>query len=504
MEIHLEKGKNFKMKIFISHSWEDKSKATALMETLKPDGHEVWFDIHQLLPGDVLQDVIDAWINKCDLVVLLWGPAAQKSKGVEAELRAAKSFGKRVIPILLDGAAHDDNPQLSGILGIPGEPFETATLLLRRALLMLSATEADKQAGWFKEIFGHITDLGGYLYYVNTYRMGHNRNEDGAKGEWVERLQNQVTENERLRQETLPAMNKTMEELQGIMKDLEHGNVTMEQLQGWKQWCETNMAFHPEMMGNLRSFIEKEMERMGKEGAVALAVKYEVVEKAIERLDRSITQKKDEAYENMTNKVKKFGGFLLGEKTVHSIVSGYLNYVTMCPVLLKQLNDESKTSEYVAVKEALQMVANYLEQQDHKANLVSPSLTGFFDEAYFINNTIQVLLEAKLVPAEKFSYDAAAVSVVNTYVGFVMDSALKTKLDGLVKQVREMVGLKKAEINWGQVALLAAGTLAVAGGISALTGNKTIEGQPEGSGKSFEDKVAEFSAKHGGGLSGYL
>ncbi len=492
------------MKILISHSWEDKSLATTLMETLQQDGHEVWFDIHQLLPGDMFQDVIDGSIKKCDVMVLLWTPAALTSGGVAAEIDSAKSLQKRIIPIIIDNTPINNHPQLAGILGIPGEPFETATLMLRRAVLMLSATESDKEAAWFKEIFGHITDLGGYLYYVNTYRMQGERNKDGQKEEWVDRLEKQVSENERLRSETLPGMQNTMEELQAIMKQLEHGNVSGEQLNSWKDWCDDNNAFHPEMIGNLRNFIEKDIQRLRQGGVPVQVIKYSVVEQAIERLDNAITPKKGEAYENMTNKVKKYGGFLLGEKGVHSIVTGYLNYVTMCPVLLRQLHDESKTSEYVAVKEALQMVANYLETQDHKADLVSPSLTGYFDEAYIVNNTIQILLEAKLINLEKFSYDAAAVSVVNTYVGFVMDAALKGKLDAILKQVREMVGLKKDEINWGQLALLAIGAMAVAGGIAAISGGGDSGSVSSPGGGTFEDKVADFSAKHGGGLTDYL
>ena len=493
------------MKVLISHSWEDKSLATNIYEQLKPDGHEVWFDIHQLLPGDVLQDVIDAYIKKCDVMVLIWTKYADASKGVAVEIATAKSFQKRIIPILTDETPLENKPELKGILGIPGEPFDTSMLLLRRALVLLSATDADKQAPWFKEIFGHITDLGGYLNYVNTYRNQANRNDDGHKAEWVERLEQQVEKNEVLRNETLPQMNRTLAELQAIMLELEKGDFSLVKLKEWKAWCEMNISYHPETVGKLKEFIEKDIERIEQGGSMVQSINFEVVELAIDRLDKAITSKKQEAYENMYNKVKKYGGFLLGEKTMHSIVSGYINYVSMCPVLLKQLNGEGKTSEYVAVKEALFHVAKYLEMQDHKVDLVSPSLTGFFDEAYIINNTIQILLEAKLIKPENFSYDSAAVSIVNTYVSFAMDGTLKSKLDGILQKIREMVGKKKNEINWGQVALVALGALVAVGGVAALAGGRKDDGDAVSlGGGTFEDKVADFSARHGGGLTDYL
>lgn len=59
------------MKVFNSHSWNDKSVATEINETLKKDGHEIWFDIHKLIPGDNIQLVIDTHISNCEVVVLV-------------------------------------------------------------------------------------------------------------------------------------------------------------------------------------------------------------------------------------------------------------------------------------------------------------------------------------------------------------------------------------------------------------------------------------------------
>jgi hypothetical protein len=68
-----------------------------------------------------------------------------------------------------------------------------------------------------------------------------------------------------------------------------------------------------------------------------------------------------------------------------------------------------------------------------------------------------------------------------------------------------MVGVKKDEINWGQVALLALGAVALVGGIAAVTGGgeKDSAASLPGGG-TFEDNIGDFSARHGGGLNNYL
>ena len=177
------------MKIFISHSWNDKSLATLVNEALEKDGHEIWYDIHQLVPGDDIQAVIDIYIKKSDVVVLIWSLYAFDSAGVDAEIQTAKKLGKRIIPLLKDATPLAHHKELKGLLGIPFDDAETGMLLLQRALLMLMASDTYKDAPWFKEAFDNIVDLGGYLNYVNTYRLKGNKNDDGYKEQWAARLE---------------------------------------------------------------------------------------------------------------------------------------------------------------------------------------------------------------------------------------------------------------------------------------------------------------------------
>jgi GTP:adenosylcobinamide-phosphate guanylyltransferase len=500
------------MKILISHSWNDKSLATMIYEALQKDGHEVWFDIHKLIPGDNIQTVIDAYISKCDVMVLIWSIHAFASTGVEAEIITAKKLNKRIIPLQADTTPLNHNSQLKNILSIPFDNTEMGLLLLQRGLLLLMASDTFKEAHWFKECFDNVVDLGGYLNYVNTFRIKENKNDDGSKAAWVERLEELKTKNEYIRQQIMPSVNVRIEKLNNILNQMEHGNVQLEELEEWRIWCIENESIHPELIKKLIEFIDKDIKRIHDGGKPVSTINFEKIENAIERLENAIAQKKDSAYENMISKIKKYFGLFVPEKTIQLIVTGYLKYVIMCPKVLKELLDEAKLSEYVAVKEITSMLVQYLESQDHGLEMRKDNLDGYFDDAYIINNTVQLLIEADLVAKNNFTIDTISNNIVDKYVSFILNNHTKSKLDNLLLQMRELIGVKSNEINWNQVAALVIGAAAVSSGIpyhsslqdyNAMSGNQNSGTGNENDSRCFEDKAAEFSAKYGLGLNIY-
>jgi len=283
------------MKILISHSWKDKSAATQVFEALENDGHEVWYDVLQLVPGDNIQQVIDVYIKKCDAMVLLWSIHAFGSEGVDAEIETAHAAGKRIIPLLMDSTPLGHHVKLKGVLGIPMEHQETGLLLLRRAFLLLMASDADKKAEWFNKAFGNVVDLGGYLNYVNNYRLPKDLNNDGEKDAWRERLEKLVVENEYIKNQLMPAANNSMLEMQEIMKQLEHGGVEKAQLETWMVWCDENTNFHPELISKLKGFIQKDIDRLNKGGEPIHVIDFAAMEQSTLELEKVIDLKKQEA-----------------------------------------------------------------------------------------------------------------------------------------------------------------------------------------------------------------
>jgi hypothetical protein len=189
----------------------------------------------------------------------------------------------------------------------------------------------------------------------------------------------------------------------------------------------------------------------------------------------------------------------LGTVTNQKITKGLMGYVTQCPAILSELLREANLSEFVAVKETLVTIATVLEKQDHVLEERKNNLEGYFDDAYLINSTAKLLVEADLIAKNKISLDFVSLQFTEGYFAMMIPAATKQKMDAV---------LMKKEINWGKVAAVVIGGVLVANGVSALSGgfanNAASSGgsSPSGGGY-FEDHVADFSARYGGGLSAY-
>ena len=491
------------MKILISHSWKDKSLATRVYEDLTQDGHEVWHDILQLLPGDNIQQVIDAYINKCDAMVLLWSINAFSSDGVDAEIDTAHKNGKRIIPLLLDSTPLDHHLKLKGVLGIPMTDPKEGIYHLRRALVKLMDADFQIDADWLKEGIQNSQELGGYVNYINNYRVPNELNEDGDKETWKERLTDLVDKNEKMCTETMPVVEKFMQELQAIMKQLEHGEVDENQLKAWLLWCDENEKYGPKLVQNLKGFIQKDLDRLNKGGEPIHAIDFAAMEQSTLDLEKAIDLKEQEAYDNMHAKVKSYLGWLVGNDYVVSVAKSYQSYVVSSVALMRALINEAKVSESVAVHETAWVLHQYLAKQKRGEEAKQKGFDGLIDDAYFIQNATQLLVEAGLVKPDVFPKDENANGLVTKYISYIIDAKIKEQLDVKLTAIHEMIGLKKDEINWGQVAVLALGAVVVAGGIASVLGDSD-SGSTGGGGGTFEDNVANFSANNGGGLTDYL
>ena len=131
---------------------------------------------------------------------------------------------------------------------------------------------------------------------------------------------------------------------------------------------------------------------------------------------------------------------------------------------------------------------------------------GLIDDAYFIQNATQLFVAAGLVKPDVFPKDQNANGLVTKYISYIIDPKMKEHLDKKLSTLRQMIGLKKDEINWGQVAVLALGAVVVAGGIASVFGDSDYRssGVCTSSGGTFEYNVGDFSANNGGGLTDYL
>lgn len=95
------------MRIFISHSHQDKPAVELITERLQRAGHEVWVDHLKLKPGDNISRKIQQGIESADAFLVVVSANSLRSKWVLQEFSslALSELSKRepkIIPILLD------------------------------------------------------------------------------------------------------------------------------------------------------------------------------------------------------------------------------------------------------------------------------------------------------------------------------------------------------------------------------------------------------------------
>jgi hypothetical protein len=94
------------MKIFLSYSSEDRTKAEEIALALQAEGHDVFFDKDDLSGGEDFNTAIREYIANADLFVFLISPESLRQGAYTlTELRLARdkwaSPGKHVLPVLL-------------------------------------------------------------------------------------------------------------------------------------------------------------------------------------------------------------------------------------------------------------------------------------------------------------------------------------------------------------------------------------------------------------------
>jgi hypothetical protein len=92
------------MRVFISHSDEDRLLANQIATKLEKAGNQVWFDESEIDPGENILRKIGEALDSSDAMVVIVSPAAGNSRVVQEEVSYAlgsKKFKNRLIPVIV-------------------------------------------------------------------------------------------------------------------------------------------------------------------------------------------------------------------------------------------------------------------------------------------------------------------------------------------------------------------------------------------------------------------
>ena len=170
------------MKVFLSHSWRDKTTADRLAADLQSVA-DIWHDVRELVPGESIQGSIDAALEQMDIVLVLWSQnSADPASGVHPEIETAVRLGVDIIPCRLD-----DTP-LTRVLGDRlAINFVDYSLGFTRLNVLLLKHFAGEIGIGDEEVLKTITDHNGAVNYVQNYRNRQGIRGDDA-GHWINRV----------------------------------------------------------------------------------------------------------------------------------------------------------------------------------------------------------------------------------------------------------------------------------------------------------------------------
>src|SRR5258708_30331951 len=96
---------NGRIRIFLSHAWEDKSFVEPLYQALK-DEFDVWYDKARITLGDSIYEKISEGIRECDFGVVVFSPNFLRKNWTQEELNGLKALQtekrKVILPVLHD------------------------------------------------------------------------------------------------------------------------------------------------------------------------------------------------------------------------------------------------------------------------------------------------------------------------------------------------------------------------------------------------------------------
>lgn len=98
----IKNADNLMTQVFLSYADKDRAFTEKIAKTLRREGITVWTNKTDIKSGDEFEEVIKRGIEQADNIVYLMSPASVQSGYCQKELTYARSFNKRIIPLLIE------------------------------------------------------------------------------------------------------------------------------------------------------------------------------------------------------------------------------------------------------------------------------------------------------------------------------------------------------------------------------------------------------------------
>ncbi|MCK4513246.1 toll/interleukin-1 receptor domain-containing protein [bacterium] len=420
------------MKVFISHSWKDKTTADRLYNDLKSMA-DVWQDIRELSPGDNIQDVIDKALAEMDLVVVLWSSRTAGSDGVAAEVDTALRGGRKIVVCLLEKAPKLPDT-LKSLLSIDLGPEEDDYKLGFGRLCAVMATHAGSELGidMSDADVESMNDAGAVLNRLQEI-MGDSDTSETDKAYLLSRMMSSVDEVMNRVGSLKDNVAQDMAFMKEVQQKLAEAGSDRAKLQDLLQELIRKEHRNPDLVQQVRSMIEYELASLPEETpapppAPALAPR---VSQAQESLGT--------AAEGIGGELEQWLRGKVPDRTLGATVALLEYYITTMRVSLETLGAIATSAQSPAAMQVVGYLVTYLEDPNDLLPESVHGAWGYLDDAWLIHNVAYRLVEAGIIPVSMFSVDWSRIAAADRVAVACLPQMVRYQLENYLNQLLALI-----------------------------------------------------------------
>lgn len=403
------------MKVFISHSWKNKTQAQKIAHELKTAGVDLWLDANNLLPGQLIQETIDDVIEKMDVLILVWTKEASESGGVAAEIFTGSRLKKIIIPCKLDNTSLDAFPYVKQIKGIRFDDFNDGLGRLKMVLLNYMARDFNmndnESIRLMNEFMGTLETASHLVHKEDIKNMG----SEDEKDFWVKKVRDTETvsfeklkEEERIGRENTVYLNEKMEELKVSLNNKEKLGHVLEEMKKYKY------AGRPD----IKVFIDKVQEIYNSFGNT--------------ETDDAVIKYKDDLQEKLQSsqqQLKSSLGFLADFLFSATYENVSYFFLSSADHLQKLLVLGRQQGIHPLIKDCADELLRYIKTPGGVIDNNQYGILGYADDAYFIQSMLATMQQEGVVDTSSWNIDWNKISAGNEFVFTLVGNNIKALLD---------------------------------------------------------------------------
>jgi hypothetical protein len=383
------------MKVFISHSWKDKTTADMLAKDLSSMA-DVWQDIQQIKPGERIQAIIDEALKDMDIVLVLWSRNGASSGGMAKEIETCLRLGKTMIPCLLDDTSLESKPEIETILGID---FSDYGLGYGRLCIVLTRFQAADLGIDMAEELEAVKDIEGVLDYMNQYCIKKGI-KPTDKSHWISRSIESLNRMEERLAKLQGRVRNSIDFIQDIFERWQQIGEDRTKLQALLQEVIRKEHIDPEVIGQVRALIERAIGKLPPEEKISPPAITKCIRQA-EGFSHGLRNTAEQGLRQIQDRLRPH----MAQPQLEQAADLLLYYIMAARQSLEVLSRFCAQAGSQAGAQVVEHLFEYLEDPYDLLPEAEYGIWGYLDDAWLIHNTAYRLAESNLIPATIFPVD---------------------------------------------------------------------------------------------------